>query len=183
MLIDATTAGVDELGLRGLARAATEASGAAYVSRAYRFPYALVAWHSAHVGVDIERAIDLDASVAKVICTPAELATYSHGGAELSTLWSAKEALAKALGDALLYDPCRLTSPVNWPPVVLEEAISPQLRMAGQPRGAGRWRAVAIEVPAGYFGWLCWPTTAPARRAQQPRQCIVEGGVEARGLT
>ncbi len=58
----------------------------------------------------------------------------------VAELWCAKEALAKALGDAVDYDPRRLESPIRWP----------ELR-------SGPWRARPIPaLPAGHVGWLCW---------------------------
>jgi hypothetical protein len=60
--------------------------------------------------------------------------------AELVTaLWSSKEALAKALGDAGDYDPRRLGSPMFW-----------------TGGAAGRWRTRRLAVPPGYLAWLCW---------------------------
>jgi hypothetical protein len=57
----------------------------------------------------------------------------------LTSLWASKEALAKALGDAMLYEPSRLGSPQHWP--------------RGQ---AGPWRAAELAAPAGHVAWLCW---------------------------
>ena len=49
-LLDAVALGLDEEMLRHHARGLTAASDAAFVSRSYRHPYALVAWHSPAVG-------------------------------------------------------------------------------------------------------------------------------------
>lgn len=57
----------------------------------------------------------------------------------ITSLWSSKEALAKALGDALDYDPRRLEGPGAWP-----EGRS------------GSWRARALEPAGEYVGWVCW---------------------------
>jgi phosphopantetheinyl transferase len=59
--------------------------------------------------------------------------------AYVSSLWSSKEALAKALGDPLHYDPRRLESPMSWP--------------GGR---AGPWRAARLATPDGHTAWLCW---------------------------
>ena len=143
-LLDARAHGLDEAGLRGWARARTAIAGAdggAYVTRSYRYPYALVAWHSQPVGVDIERLEPDDAAFIDSICTPAERAdlerlTESQSG---SSLWSSKEALSKALGDALAYDPRRLPSPLTW-----------------HNGAAGAWRCAQLEAPSGHVAWVCW---------------------------
>jgi hypothetical protein len=106
-------------------------------SRSYCPPYALVAWHDGPVGVDIERVVECDARFAASITTPDERVPESD--AEIISLWSGKEALAKALGDAVEYDPRRLGAPGSWP---------------GGVNGA--WHAQALELPDGYCGWVCW---------------------------
>jgi hypothetical protein len=141
-LFDARPAGLDERGLRVWARETTAAAGAAYVVRSYRYPYALVAWHSEPVGVDIERIAPCDAAFAELICTPEEKADPACSAAPdeyLTQLWCSKEALSKALGDALDYEPGRLESPMRWPD--------------GQ---AGSWRATSLAVAPGHAAWLCW---------------------------
>jgi hypothetical protein len=146
-LLDARDAGVDEAGLRALGRAESAASGAPHSCRSYRFPYALVAWHSAPVGVDIERAEPLGADFVASISTPAEQGQVPPGADPdiyPASLWCSKEALSKALGDALEYDPRRLDSPIFWP--------------GGE---AGPWRALALAAPAGHVAWLCWRTGQP----------------------
>jgi phosphopantetheinyl transferase len=141
-VLDSRTVGADEAGLRAWARAETAAAGAPYAARSYRYPYALVAWHRAPVGVDIERIEPCDEAFADLICTPAErgdVALRSDRDAYLTTLWSGKEALAKALGDALLYEPARLESPLRW------------------PGGASKpWRAARCDVPVGHVAWVVW---------------------------
>ncbi len=141
-LLDARGADLDEAGLREWARTLGDAQGAPYVTRSYRHPYALVAWHGARVGVDIERIEPFDAAFAASICTPAERLDWAgreDRDARLASLWSGKEALAKALGDALSYDPRRLEAPLLWP--------------AGR---TGPWRSARLAMPAGHVAWLCW---------------------------
>jgi len=144
VLLDARVRGLDGPGLRAWARGGVAPDGAEFVSRSYREPFALVGWHGGRVGVDIERLDPLDRAFAESICTPAE--RKSFGGRlddpELvASLWCSKEALAKALGDALAHDPRRLPSPLTWP-----------------DGAAGRWRARRLrsEAPTGHVAWLCW---------------------------
>jgi phosphopantetheinyl transferase len=54
-------------------------------------------------------------------------------------MWCGKEALSKALGDALAYDPRRLGSPLSWP-----------------DGRSGAWCAAELPAPAGHVAWLCW---------------------------
>jgi 4'-phosphopantetheinyl transferase superfamily len=144
-LIDARTAdALDGAALRELARKACAEVAAPFTSRSYRFPFALIAAHGAEVGVDIERVEPCDAAFADSIRTPAELSSAGPSQAEdhdryFTSLWSSKEALSKALGDALAYDPRRLEGPGAWP-----EGRS------------GPWRVTPLEVPDGYVAWLCW---------------------------
>jgi len=115
------------------------------VSRSYRYPYALVGWHCEPLGVDIERISPCDGAFADLICTPAErpvAACASDMDTFLASLWCAKEALAKTLGNALLYEPSRLESPANWP---------------GQR--AGSLRGVRLSVPGDHVAWACWRTS------------------------
>jgi hypothetical protein len=114
----------------------------AHVSRSYSHPFAVIATHTGRVGVDIERVSACDEAFARSICTPDELdalAPIVEPDVQLSSVWSGKEALAKALGDALDYDPRRIGSPALWP--------------EGR---AGIWRAIPLPVPRGHVGWLCW---------------------------
>jgi len=140
-LLDARRGGLDERALREWARELTDAAGAPYSSRSYRFLYSFIAWHRQRVGVDIERIEPLDEAFLDSISTPterrrsvdeSETATYA------TSLWCSKEALAKALGDALGYDARRLDSPMFWP--------------AGE---SGPWRALALPAPIGHTAWLC----------------------------
>ncbi|MGA2010395.1 MAG: 4'-phosphopantetheinyl transferase superfamily protein [Solirubrobacteraceae bacterium] len=146
-LLNATRTGLDEAGLRAWARERTSAAGLPHGSRSYRFPYALAVSHDARVGIDIERVEPADRRFLASISTPIELATVvADAGldAYATSLWSSKEALAKALGDALRYDPRRLRSPIDWP--------------GGR---AGAWRASILAAPPGHVAWLCW-RCAPA---------------------
>jgi hypothetical protein len=145
-LLDARARGLDRAGLRAWARQIGEACGGRQVSRSYRYPYALVAWHDRPVGADIERLEPCDEAFAEVICTPSERidpALAADRDRFLSSLWCSKEALSKALGDALLYDPARLPSPAGWP-----------------DGAAGPWRATSLSLALAeaeaYFAWLCW---------------------------
>jgi hypothetical protein len=62
--------------------------------------------------------------------------------------WCSKEALAKALGDPLRYDPRRLGSPIRWP-----------------ASRSGPWRAIPLRAPTGHAAWLCWLSATPDRGA------------------
>ncbi len=141
-LLDARTAGVDESGLRDWARSFTDEAGARHVTRSYRHPFALVSWHHDAVGIDIERLEPCDAAFAQSICTPEEIAEWTTSRdpvAHACSMWSSKEALAKALGDPLSYDPRRLGAPMFW-----------------QQGRAGCWRAANLPVNADHVAWLCW---------------------------
>jgi phosphopantetheinyl transferase len=150
-LLDARSAGVDESGLRDWARTFTDEAGAPHVTRSYRHPYALVSWHHEAVGIDIERLEPCDAAFARSICTPEEIAEWTtsrHPDAHTTSMWSSKEALAKALGDPLSYDPRRVGAPIFW------------------PRGrAGCWRAANLPVNADHVAWLCWRSARAQRTA------------------
>jgi phosphopantetheinyl transferase len=139
-LIDGTVDGLDEAALKLRARNLGAAVGADVVSRSYCHPYALVGWHTQPIGVDVERVVTCPPEFAPSISTPAEKAAarWTTDG-ELISLWSSKEALAKALGDALNYDPRRLESPAGWP--------------GGT---CGPWRAATLPLPDGHCGWVCW---------------------------
>lgn len=141
LLLDARESGLDEHGLRRSARAQGSAV-APCVSRSYRHPYALVASHDQPVGVDIERIEPFDPAFLKSICTPPErsLPVDELDPARYATsIWCSKEALSKALGDALHYDPSRLGSPMFWP-----------------DGRSGPWRARPLPAPPGHTAWLCW---------------------------
>ncbi len=153
-LLDARPAGMSPKGLREWARRLSRDCGAPHTARSYRYPYALVAWHRHPVGTDIERVEACDVALADLVCTLEERSApelEADPDQYLTSLWAAKEALAKALGDALNYEPGRLCSPQNWP--------------GGQ---AGPWRAQQLPAPSGHVAWLCWrpdsrPGTCPGR--------------------
>jgi phosphopantetheinyl transferase len=139
-LLDARYARLSEAELRAWARTLAPAAAAAHRSRSYRYPYALVAWHDQPVGVDIERIEPMDADFARSICTYSETQRLPVLDDRLvASLWSGKEALSKALGDPLIYDPRRLEAPLLW--------------LDGR---AGPWRAAELTVAGGHVAWLCW---------------------------
>lgn len=146
-LLDARAADLDEIALRRWARSQRQPDADTSVTRSYAYPYALVAWHTGPVGIDIERVQACDPEFLASISTPAEGGGSAAGGegdiddAYAISLWSGKEALSKALGDALRYDPRRLESPLSWP--------------EGR---CGAWRAAAVPAPAEHVAWLCWRT-------------------------
>ncbi len=138
-LLDARAADLDQIALRRWARSQRQADAETSVTRSYAYPYALVAWHTGPVGVDIEAVRACDPDFLASIRTPAERGELGHDDAYAISLWSGKEALAKALGDAVRYDPRRLESPLGWP--------------EGR---CGAWRAIALPAPAEHVAWLCW---------------------------
>ena len=132
--------------LRELARAHKPARLAEHRSRSYCGSLALIAWHAGPLGVDLERVQATDASFTESICTPAELALFGDrlGDPDFAiALWSGKEALAKALGDAVAYDPRRLESPLGWSNGV-----------------CGAWSAVQFAPVAGHVAWIVWASGA-----------------------
>lgn len=156
-LLDGRDSRRDEHGLRGWARELINVAAASHSSRSHRYPYELVACHEAPVGVDIERVEPFDESFFASICTPSERTLKVDlddlDGYAIS-LWASKEALAKALGDAVAYDPRRLGSPMFWP-----------------DGRSGPWRAVPLPVPSGHSGWLCWQEILIPR----PRLALASG--------
>jgi len=137
-LLDASREDPGEAALREAARALSH--GATFASRSYRYPYALVATHEAQVGCDIERDEPWDDASLESILTPQERTREPRlEPRSAPSIWSSKEALAKALGDALAYDPRRLEAPVLWP-----------------RHTSGRWRACSVDAPPGHVAWLCW---------------------------
>ena len=139
-VIDVTLEGLGEAELRTRARALGAAVGAGKVSRSYCHPYALIGWHDGPIGVDIERMCGCPEQFSHAICTPAEQASGRWvADRDLVSLWSSKEALSKALGNALDYDPRRLDSPAGWPGGI-----------------CGGWRTAVVPAPDGYCAWVCW---------------------------
>lgn len=146
-LLDARGSGLGERGLRERARAWPEGAQAPFRSRSYRHPFALVAWHDAEVGADIERIERCDPAFARSICTPSEEPlrwdAIPDVDEHFTSMWSSKEAIAKALGDALSYDPRRLPAPLLWP-----------------DGRAGTWRALSLRPCPGHVAWVCWRAAA-----------------------
>jgi hypothetical protein len=141
-LLDARRLDLDPPALRDWARSLAGPIGARYVTRSYRYPFALVGWHHEPIGVDIEKIGPCDDAFADLICTSAERgapALSADRDTYLTSLWSSKEALSKALGDALSYEPSRLASPMGW-----------------STRRAGRWQSRQLMAPPGHVAWLCW---------------------------
>jgi len=153
-LLDARSTSLDEAGLRAWARRVTDAAGAAHQSRSYRHPYCVIAWYAEPVGIDIERIEALDNDFLRSISTPSELTEAAgHGSGndrDASSRWCAKEALAKALGDAIAYDPRRLDSPARWP-----------------DGRSGPWCATDLVVEPQHVVWLCWRDTGSEQHRRQ----------------
>lgn len=127
--------------LRDRARAMSARLGSA-ASRSYAGQWALVASFDGPVGVDLEAVAPCAPGFADLICTPDEVGdprVAADPHRHLTDVWSSKEALAKALGDALDYDPARLASPLYW--------------SGGQ---SGRWRTARLDCPPGHVAWVCW---------------------------
>ena len=135
--------------LRALARRLCALVGGE-CSRSYHPPVALVGIHAGRVGVDVEGVVATEAGFFEGIATPRERTTLSlppegpQRDRFLIELWSAKEAVAKALGDALSYDPRRLDSPFVW------QEVGPGLYRAGAAY------AHPLELGEGLVGWVCW---------------------------
>ena len=153
-LVDSGDASIGIAALRSQTRLASEAigsdasggttpaGGAACTSRSYRYPFALIGTHHDVLGVDIERVDPFDEEFAESICMPSEWmseSTQPRTAEDVADVWSTKEALAKALGNALDYDPRRL----------LSLALVPGLKTSD-------WQAARVSVPAGYVGWVVW---------------------------
>jgi len=158
--IDARDSGANDSRLRELARTLSDRLRRPYVSRTYAFPWAYVAVHDGPVGVDLERIAPCSSAFASLICAPGEGTDpriVADPDTHLTNLWSSKEALAKALGDALDYEPARLASPLYWP--------------SGR---SGRWMADPITDLAGYCGWICW--TARLTRPRRAWTAVAVGG-------
>lgn len=152
-LIDGSTEGLDEAALKQRARALGTSMGPGTVSRSYCHPYAVVGWHTGPIGVDIERVTRCDQRFARSISTPSEQPLGPRAtDREIVSRWSSKEALAKALGDALHYDPRRLESPAGW-----VDGVS------------GPWRARALAAPDGCCVWVCWLDPG-ADKTESPRR-------------
>lgn len=110
-----------------------------FFSRSYRSSLGLVALCSTRVGVDIE-VLDETVTADSVLTVDERRITATP--ADWCSWFSAKEALAKALGDARKYDARSLDSPALW---------------RDDPHG--RWRARQLRVPSGYVGWVVWESS------------------------
>ncbi len=143
-LFDAQSAGLDERGLRRWVRAWSTELEAPHVSTSYCYPHAVVAWHTEPVGVEVERVTACEA--------------------ELTSVRSSKEALAKAFGDLLEYDPRLLETPLLWPD--------------GE---SGPWRAIKIEAPPAHVAWVCWRVTEPAPRESHGTAVLGRAQLGSRG--
>jgi hypothetical protein len=139
-LLEASEVGGDEAGLRAAARAVTAKAVHRYASHSYCFPLALAASHEGPVGVDIERVTSWTTTQLDSVMTPSERARRPEADDRWATsLWSSKEALTKALGNPVDYDPRRVEGPLSWP-----------------GSAARRWRASPLSVPDHYVAWVCW---------------------------
>ena len=147
--------GSESAELRKLARAHPCARTAPHASRSYCGSLGLVAWGATPLGVDLEAVQEVESGPAAAartrdfaasICTPEELERFRgllDDARFVISLWSSKEALAKALGDPVAYDPRRLESPLGW-----------------RDGASGRWRAQQLEPAPGHVGWLVWSVDA-----------------------
>jgi hypothetical protein len=148
LLLDAKLAGLDDRGLRLWAREQAAPRRGSHTSRSYRYPYALVAWHTAPVGIDIDQVERFRPEFLDAICTPDERALPLPDDVEayVASLYCSKEALSKAEGNPLRYDPSKVGSPMFWP-----------------ERRSGPWRAAELALPSGHRGWVCWRSMSSAR--------------------
>lgn len=137
------------------ALASARATPGQFTSRSYAPPYAVQALHDGPVGVDLEQVSAVPAGFLDSVSTPDERRARPDGAVEARAavlVWSAKEAAAKALGDALRYDPSRLASPTLWP-----------------DGRAGRWRYAELDAPLGHVLTLVWaPGTEPTPGGRPP---------------
>jgi hypothetical protein len=152
LLVEALDARIGPKELRAAARELTARCEVPFASRAYCFPLALVATHQLRVGTDIERVDRLTAFDAPAILSPAERARYLElTDEQVGAIWSGKEALAKALGDALDYEPRRLESPWFW-----------------REGRSGRFSAKSFSVNATCCAWVVWERPAGAGEGAAP---------------
>ena len=115
---------------------------------------------SGRIGVDIEHeARELNVTgVARKFMSPREQAALAALGEDarrrtLLRLWTCKEAMSKATGDALSAPFRRLD---------VELVPAPRLVDGPAPYTASRWRLLAVEVPGGYFATVAlWHEQAP----------------------
>lgn len=123
--------------------------------------FGLVEAGGVRIGVDLERASRNvnDAGLARRVCTSREreaLATLDEHARRLAflRLWTCKEAMSKATGDAL-------AAPFRH----LDVAREPDLALvAGPPPYAPRdWKLHTVEVPEGFIATVALWSTDPAR--------------------
>ena len=123
--------------------------------------FALVEAGGVRIGVDLERASrDVNANgLARRVCTSREreaLATLDEHARRLAflRLWTCKEAMSKATGDALAA-PFRHLDVAREPDIAL---------VAGPPPYTPRdWTLNAVEVPDGFIGTVALWSTDSAR--------------------
>ncbi|MCL2418138.1 MAG: 4'-phosphopantetheinyl transferase superfamily protein [Conexibacteraceae bacterium] len=135
--------------LRALPRAHPRARNAAHVSQAYCAPVAMLAWHTAPLGVDIAVVETPDRKFAESICTAAELSMFDScldDEEVISSLLVGKRALAKALGHPSDYDPRLLESPLTW-----------------TDGAAGDLRSRELFPTPDHVAWVVW--TEPAQNS------------------
>lgn len=140
-ILDARAADVDERRLLEGVRAAAGIYPGRRISRSYSFPLALLAWYDGPVGIGVERISPCEDGFADPSRTPSErrAASALDADATSTSLWSGKQALANALGDALACDQPLVEGP------------------AGRPRrSTGPWRARSLPVGPGFVAWVCW---------------------------
>ena len=122
------------------ARSITASAPQQHSSRSYSFPLALIALHRKPVGVDIEFVAQwAPPQIASILSITERKHHSPMDHRRAASVWSSKEALAKALDATIYYDPRRLESPAFWP-----------------IGAAGRWRTYRLRVPEAYEAWLCW---------------------------
>jgi 4'-phosphopantetheinyl transferase len=123
--------------------------------------FGLVEAGGVRIGVDLERASRKvnDAGLARRVCTSREreaLAALDEDARRLAflRLWTCKEAMSKATGDALAA-PFRHLDVLREPDLAL---------VAGPPPYAPRdWTLHAAEVPEGFIGTIALWSMDPAR--------------------
>lgn len=127
------------------ARARRLSVGSRFVSRTYSDRWAMAAFSTTPVGIDLETIQIQPSGFAETICTPQELEQriWLHLEGGLTSVWASKEALAKALGNPLDLDPRRLTSPLLW----------------SNGRN-GPWRISQVRAPVGLVSWMVFRTQA-----------------------
>jgi len=121
-------------------------------SRSYSGDHAVIAGWRDRVGVDVEaldRPIEATWSLHNelfrtTMMTAEERELTPPRGPETArhlalSLWCSKEALAKALGTPLEWEPTRLRGPALWP-----------------SREVGRWRATYLGADVLHFRALAW---------------------------